>query len=455
MVTTRLQAAGPRASRAMAAIAVVAVLISASGRAIAQGRSTTADPASQVTSFDVGGIHVIMAPAYNQLVSVVIGLDGGIASGETDNPALADFAADVVTSSGSQKYPKDALRRFLFETSTQLSGNGDLRGITYSMTATRPNFDKAWDMLASLIVAPATDQVEFKNIMQRRVTDVKRRIANPEGYASFISDSLIKLGNPVLGKIVHEPDVERIDLATISAFLKRVTERSRMLIVIVGNISQADVRKKLALLAGVPAGSFSRPQIPALAASASPTVNVIDRKTPTTYVTSSFVGPRAGEPDYWALQIGLSHLRNILFEELRTKRNLTYAPGAFLASTLGQSRGVLSVSSTNPDSSIVLMYQELARMKRGEIDETDLNDSRQVFITAYYTRQMTNDGVANAIYSAQRNAGDWRFAYSLNAINSVTKDAVAAAFAKYARNMQVGVVGVQAAVTSVKYVFTE
>jgi len=430
---------------------LAALALAASIPAAAQGRSE-----AKTQSFTVDGIHVILAPSGNELVSVVIGFEGGVATGETDNPALSDFTADVATSSGSKTITKDALRAFLSETSTNLGGSGDLRGMTYSMTATRPNFNRAWDVLASLINEPAIDDLEYRNAMQRRIADVKRRWSSPEGYASFLADSMVKVGNPVLGKIVQEGDVARVDVRGMQEYLTRVTERSRMLVVIVGNVSQNDIKKKLAAFSKLPLGDYKRVDIPRIEPAASPMVEVVDRQgSPTTYVQSSFPGPRADEDSYWSLQVGLFHLRTILFEELRTKRNLTYAPGASLSSTLGHSRGVISVSSTLPDSSIVIMYDELEKLRRGEINEAELNNSKQVFITAYYTRQMTNDGVANALYTAQRNAGDWRRAYSVDAISSVTKESVRRVFEQYARNLQVGIVGRKDRVSPDKYIFRE
>jgi zinc protease len=434
---------------AMLALAMLTAALAAIPAA-AQNR-----PGSKVQSFTVDGIPVILAPADNELVSVVIGLEGGIAGGETDNPELSDFAADVISGSGSRSFPKEELRSFLSETSTKLGGSGDLRGLTYTMTATLPNFGRAWDLLASIITEPVVDGIEFRNAMQRRVANIKRRWSSPEGYASLIADSLVKLTHPVLGNHVELGDVESVTAPAIEAYLKRISERSRMLVVVVGNVSQNDIKKKLAAFSALPAGTYSRREIPELAAAMAPTVSLIDRSSPTTYVQGSFAGPRSDDPSFWSLQVGLSHLRNILFEELRTKRNLTYAPGASLSSTIGYSRGIISVSSTLPDSSIAVMYHELEKMRRGEIDEKELNNSKQVFTTIYLMRQMTNDGLAMALYTSQRNAGDWKRAFSFDEIAAVTKESVRRAFEKYARNLQVGVVGQRGQVTEEKYIFRE
>src|SRR5690606_15652030 len=122
------------------------------------------------------------------------------------------------------------------------------------------------------------------------------------------------------------------------------------------------------------------------------------------------------------------HLRNILFEEIRTKRNLSYAPGAWASSIAGRSIGRLSVSTVYPDSSIKIMYHELEKMKNGDFDEVDLNSSRQVFITRYYMQKMTNSQTANSLFYAQRYADSWRHAFSYKGINSVDKASVTRAF---------------------------
>ncbi len=407
-------------------------------------------------TFTVDGIPVILSPSSNAIVSVIVGFDGGLAGKETNNPALAEFTSDVITSSGSASISKDDLRRFLARTSTVITGAGDYRGLSFSMTTTQSNFDQAWDVFASMITAPAFDPVEHRNIMERRIADVKRRWSNPENHASIIADSLVKLANPILSRSIQQQDITDATIPAMTDFMKRVSERSRMLVVVVGNVSQNDIKKKLAAFSSLPTGSYRPVEIPGLTTAGMPTIEVVDRPgSPTTYVQTSFAGPTSSDEEFWALQVGLSYLRNILFEELRTKRNLTYAPGSFLTSTLGQSRGVLSVSTTRPDSAIAIMYHELEKVKRGEIDEAALKNASQIFVTSLYMRQMTNSGLATAIYSAERNTGDWRRAFSQDAIMAVTKARVQSAFNTYARNLQVGIVGNKEKVTIDKYLFRQ
>jgi zinc protease len=431
--------------------AAAALALAGTLPAAAQGKL-----ASQVQAFTVDGIHVILSPADNSLVSVIVGIEGGLADGITANPALATFTSDLVTSSGSASYPKDAFRKIISQTSTSLIGGGDYRGTNYNMTATLPNFDKAWDVLSSVIMAPAFDELEYRNIMQRRVADVRRRWINPDSYAFIVADSLAKLNNPVLGRATKEDDVAAVTIPMMKDYLAKITERSRMLVVVVGNVAPADIKKKLEAFSKLPLGSYKPAKIPALATAPEPKVEMVDRpNSPTTYVYGVFAGPRAEERDYWTMQVGLRYLSENLFQEIRTKRNLSYAPASYLTSTLGQSRGVLSVSSTRPDSSVAIMKAELEKVRKGDFDEEGLNKAKQIFITNYYMQQMTNGGVAAALFNAERNTGDWQRAFSIDAISAVNKAMVKEAFEKYARNLQFGIVGPTKAVTQQKYIFRD
>jgi len=421
----------------------------------ASGASTSAQTRGAVTQFTVDGITVLIHRASNELVSAIVGFEGGFAHGDATNPALADFTADLVTSSGSATITKEDLRSFASRTSTSIAGDADLTGMRFSLTSTRSNFDRAWDILAGLITSPLYDETEFKNGMQSRVNRIRRRWSNPDDHAEIVADSILLLHEPILSRVVREEDVQGVTIDAMKGLMARLRERSRMVVVVVGNVTEQEIRKKVALFGSLPAGSFQRTELQAIRPHEKPHVVVVDRKSPTTYVYGRFSGPRMTSEDYWPLQVGLSHLRNVLFEEIRTKRNLSYAPGAWLGGLYGSTYGNISVSSTRPDSAIKVMFDELRTMRSREVDATRLAGSRSVYTTVYYLRQMTNGGVAQSIYTAWRNTGNWRAAFAIDEITRVQPSDVLRAFAKYARNLQVGVAGPAAGVTPQRYLFVE
>ncbi|HVK40142.1 MAG TPA: insulinase family protein [Candidatus Kapabacteria bacterium] len=423
---------------------------------IATTQRSAAQPAaiSVTRAFAHNNINTIVSPAANELVSVIIGLEGGLLTGETQNPALGEFTSDLITSSGSHQYPKEALRRFVSRTSTSLYGQADARGISYRMTTTLSHFDEAFRMLASVVMNPLYDTVEFRNIMQQRIAAARRRWSQPEGYAQLIADSLIKLGHPVLSRITNEADIASVTIPMMREFMGRITERTRMFVVVVGNVTPEQIREKLSLFDELPRGKYTQAAVAPLVVPKSSSIEVVDLpKSPTTYVTATFVGPVASGDDYWPMVVGMSHLRSRLFEEVRTKRNLSYAPQSYLTSSLGQGIGAMAVSAVLPDSAVPVMLAEFEKMRRGEFTEKELEDAKAVFITNFYMSRMTNSDKATALYNAERNTGRWERAFGLDLIEAVRKEDVVRVFNAYPKAMQFGVVGPAAKITRDRYRF--
>ncbi len=417
-------------------------------------QSGTTDRSKGTMAFEVEGIQVIMTPADNELVSVVVGLDGGVADGMISNPALADITADLVASSGSIATSKKKLREFLTMSSTRLSGSADRIGVNFSMTSTLARFEQAWPIFAGIVRAPLFDTIEFRNIVQRRIATVRNAFSNPQRQANRIADSLMRYDHPWLGRYTYENDVEGVTLDDVRAFYTSLAERSRMLVVIVGNVTELQVRKMLSSFTTWPAGSYTRPSVERLVDRTSPTLVVAPRpEIPTNYVYAMFNGPSTHEPESWPMTIGMSYFRAILFREIRTERNLSYAPSAYKANMYGHSMGVLSVSTIDPDSSIAVMYRELEKMKAGDFPERDLENAKQVYTTRFFMGEMTNAAKANRLFYNERYLGDWQKAFAYDDINAVSKADVVAAFSKYAHNLQVGVVGDPAKVTEERYIF--
>ena len=60
---------------------------------------------------------------------------------------------------------------------------------------------------------------------------------------------------------------------------------------------------------------------------------MVPEKMPTNYIQAMFVGPRWTNPDFVVARVGMSWLAAREFDEVRTKRNLSYAPTARFTGT--------------------------------------------------------------------------------------------------------------------------
>ena len=434
-------------------LATIALLFALSLQAQTGSSSENRNPTSEI---DVDGIRVIITPADNQLVSVIVGLDGGVADGMIDNPALAGMTADVVATSGSVATSKKRLREFLTRTSTRLDGGADRLGLQFSMTATKARFMDAWSILAGIIRAPLFDPIEFRNAQQRGVASARSAFSNPEQAAARAADSLMKRRHSWLGRYTYEEDVQSVSIESMKSYYESLQQKSRMLVVIVGNVSEAEVRSMLSSFSVWPEGDYERPEIDPIPEPSGPEVLTIERAgIPTNYIYAMFRGPSIDDDERWPLIIGMSYLRDILFREIRTKRNLSYAPFSYMSQSYGHGVGVLGVSTIDPDSAIGVMYHELENMKEGRFKERELENAKQVYTTRYYMREMTNAAKASRLYYNERYTGDWRRAFAYDDIQSVSKEDVAEAFEEYAEDLQVGIVGNPEQVSRERFIFRE
>src|SRR5205823_2145408 len=125
-------------------------------------------------------------------------------------------------------------------------------------------------------------------------------------------------------------------------------------LVVVGKIKMEDLRKQVsAAFAKLPEG-ISDPFIsnpPKIAAS---NVTIEEREIATNYIQGIFSAPATGTRESIAMRVGTSILAERLFIEIRTKRNLSYAPSASVAG-LFNPYGSVYVSTTDPNAAVQVM----------------------------------------------------------------------------------------------------
>src|SRR5262245_64401400 len=101
-------------------------------------------------------------------------------------------------------------------------------------------------------------------------------------------------------------------------------------------------------------------------------VEVTPRELPTNYIQGLFTAPSLTSPDIYAMRIASSLLRDRVFEEVRVKRNLSYAPDAFLR-TQAANVGGLYVTAVDANQSIRLMLDEITRLQREPVNAEDIH----------------------------------------------------------------------------------
>ena len=141
------------------------------------------------------------------------------------------------------------------------------------------------------------------------------------------------------------------------------------------------------------------------------------------------------------MRIASSILRDRVFQEVRAKRNLSYAPEAFLRSQ-GANIGGIYVTAVDANQSVHLMLDEIARLQKETIDNQDIQAVVAQYLTSYYLGQETNAAQAAELAQFELLGGGWRNSMSvIEQLSAVTPADVQKVALKYMRNIRFVVLG--------------
>jgi predicted Zn-dependent peptidase len=139
--------------------------------------------------------------------------------------------------------------------------------------------------------------------------------------------------------------------------------------------------------------------------------------------------------------VAMSLLRYRLFEEVRTKRNLSYAPSAGLGGS-SVPTGYLYVTAVDPNATMKVMLDEAKRLRDQPISDKELAGTKATFLTGYLMQNESTEGQAGMLADAELLGGDFRLARTLpDRIRAVTPAGVQAYAKKYLGRLQMVVLG--------------
>jgi zinc protease len=450
MKTTFLQIRGTAAARALA---LTFLLLTAFAPAHAQtvgGTAVTAPAPSKeaadtlrlVTEFEVNGLKVLVKQREGSQ-SVVAGLflRGGARNVSAENAGVEALMLDVATEA-SQKFPLAVMRRELARTGTGLSYGINYDYSVFTLGSTRRYFDRSWEIFIDSVLNPSFKQEDFERVKSRTLIALSDNEDTPDSFLQELQSRVAYAGHPYLnhprGTVAS---VTNLTLEQVRAYHQRMMQTSRMLLVIVGDIDPQDIRRKVeSSLGRLPKGDYKAEPLPQLSFSA-PTVAVTARPLPTNYVQGLYAGPPLTSNDIYPMRVASSILQRRVYEEVRVRRNLSYAPEAFLWSQSANAGGIY-VTSVDANTAVRVMLDEIRRLQAQEISPDEIKATAQQFLTRYYLGQETNAAQAGELAQYELIGGGWRnSAVFIDRLRVVTPAEVRRVANTYMRNLQFVVIG--------------
>lgn len=404
--------------------------------------SSLSDAAALVTEFDVNGLKVLVKRREgSQTVVAGFFIKGGSRNITAANAGIENLMLDAA-SEASVNFPRERLRMELSRMGTAISSgiNYDYSGLT--LASTRANFDRSWEIFTDVALRPTFTNEDVERVGNRIVLSIRDDADTPDSYLQVLQARAAYAGHPYL----NDPNgtaesVSRLTAEGLRRYHKQMMETSRLLLVVVGDLDPQLLRQRIAASFGkLPRGDYRPSTLPQLSF-ASSTVEVTERDLPTNYVQGVFTAPGLAAPDVYPMRVAVSILQNRLFVEIRAKRNLSYAPEAFLWNQ-GSNLGGVSVSSTDANQSVRIMLDEIARLQLELISRDELKGTVQHYLTRYYLGQETNAAQAGELAQAELLGGDWRNSTAfMEKISAVTPADVQRVAQKYMRNIRFVVLG--------------
>ncbi|MGE3466488.1 MAG: M16 family metallopeptidase [Pyrinomonadaceae bacterium] len=398
--------------------------------------------AGQISEFDVNGLKVLIKRRPGTpTVSAGLFFRGGVRNVTAENAGIESFVLRVA-GEGSKNFPRQRLRTETSRIGTVISSGASYDYSVLALSSTKLNFDASWEMFTDVAMNPAFVPEDIERIREATLTGLRAVNDSPEGALEQLSSKVIYAGHPY----ANDPagtiaTVSKFKVADLSAYHKNMLETSRMLLVVVGDVEPSVMQTKLAATFGkLPRGDLKLPPVPPLDLS-KPSLDIGQRAVQTDYVRGTFAAPSIGDPDYYAMRTAIAILQSNVFQEVRVKRNLSYAPDADMSS-LAANKAEISVSSVDPNQSVRVMLDEIAKLRQGTTDEDELGRMAGFFLTTYYLKQETNAAQVAELAQYELIGGGWRNSLLfLDRIRKVTPADVKAVANKYMKNLRFAVVG--------------
>jgi len=387
----------------------------------------------------VDGVKVIFKKINKKVVTASLIVKGGTANYTKAKEGLEQFALSLATEGGTKMYDKDAYNTALEKMGSGISASSDYDFGNINVTSLKRNFDETWKLFVDVVNEPLMLQNEFDLLKGRMIAGAQQTDANPDvklrNLAMVNSFKGLPYANISEGT---EESLNDITLEEVTQHFEKVITKNNVYLIVVGDLDEEDLKTKVeTLVANLPEGEVLEHNYGKLNVSGS---NVVpqQRDIKTNYIRGYMAAPTPNDSDYSAMQVAMQIVRDRLFKEIRTKRNLSYSPQAYLPTGVTKAPYIVwYVTTDKPNESIQVMYDEINKLRTEGFTEKELKDKKAGFLTQYFMQQESGASQATTLARAETSGLGWKKVGTyLDKVNSLQLDDLNKAFKKYATGVQ-------------------
>jgi len=394
--------------------------------------STFAQSKKAPYDMTIQGVKVIVQPSGNEIVEIKTLIKGGVQNYPADKAGIESLAMNALVECGTTKDSKNSFKDKLDKVSAQMSSDAGRDYSSLTMNCIRSDFQTVWPLYVDALTNPLFDEKEFQRIHQDAINILKAQASQPDYSIDKLAHETAFAGRDYAKSPEGtEATVAKLNVAETKAYYRSILTRSRMLIVVVGEIDRSELEQKVgALLAAIPAGApftLKRERF-------DPTHNSFKaekKDLATNYIQGLTPAPQPGTADFNAFSLAARIFYDRHFLEVRTNNGLSYAPATWFDGGLSPSFNI-SVSTTDPNKYVAVLKALMEKTKKQGFTAEEVKNMKTTYLTGTYYRQETNGAQASALASNEILHNNWRRAITLNDnLKKVSVDDVNRAFNKY------------------------
>ncbi|HEY0251220.1 MAG TPA: pitrilysin family protein [Kofleriaceae bacterium] len=389
------------------------------------------------------GIHILVKRNPGSATTVTnLYIRGGYRNWTTSDAGIEPVALRTAVHGGTAKIPKDAFTQRLSDLGSTLEAETSQELSSIESWSLTPVWDKTFELLASAFTEPALPKQQLEIERQRSLASLANEQANPDQLLSLHGHEVFYAGSPYAVRAIGTKEsVTAMTPDQVRAHLAKLRDRSRLLIVVVGDIDPARVIEATDRYFGQLPSTYQETKLPPIA-NRPGRVTAYEQKLPTNYIEAIAPGPAWGSPDFFPAWLAMTTLGRREFEEVRTKRNLSYAPSAYFNPIAQTTTAALYVTAVDPVVTMKVMLDEAKRLRDEPIPTDELEGDKSTFVTYNLMRRETAEGQAQYLAYAQLIGGDWHLLENLPAkIHAVTPAQIQAWAKAHLTKMQTVVIG--------------
>jgi zinc protease len=358
------------------------------------------DLTKNTRSFTAAGMPVILheTSAHEDVSSEIVAIEI-TAFGGVDLAPKAGVLA-LMTSllyKGTASFSKERINEILIRTGASLNFDAGYDSLDIEIKTLKRFLPEVLELTAEMMSSATFEQSEIDLLKSQAAHALKTERQNPDSLLQLLMHQSFFRDHPYYRRPSgYEDSISEIGRSDIVTAARKAFSKSNLLFVIVGQLSQNESKKLIEDYFSKLQNGTRTPEVTEALRNQS-RIEFQTFDAPTTYFLAKFRAPSLFHEDYPALAIGLQILDNRLFDEVRTKRGLTYAVRA----SLGNSRvnsGNLYVSSTKLEEAVKVMFEEVKKLQVELVSPELLDLQVRKFLSSWYAGRETRASQA-AIFS--------------------------------------------------------